>query len=394
MSSNEAKLSIIDLLDDSDGDDELLKDSKPIFAKRKRSPDTVTAVNFFPSTVASSTSIAPSLTPSASVAPVAALSSSVASVASSASLEDRKPAATEHREHLAFLGSFECSIVGAQHYPGQAHRGDSMTLERDPGHTYNRNAIQVVGEGSKRGHLPLDQAAILAPMLDTMSHNVTFKATILNAGDGYKIPMAVDVYAKSFRALSADEIKGITNVVDLTLQKVGWRSDSEPTTAEVLRAHENEAEQSLHALNHAVAMGVATSQALTFEDFVPADVDMSEMEASQQDELDRMFDEIQAEQLANLPDIAMPKQFDAMDLYDYQKNGIRWLYNQEKQDDAPPFFKKNGNGKWYCNITNCQQRRTPLPIRGACLADDMGLGKVRGIHVRKRMRVGRHALHT
>lgn len=101
-----------------------------------------------------------------------------------------------------------------------------------------------------------------------------------------------------------------------------------------------------------------------------------------QKELDDMFELQSREKMLSLPDIPMPTQFENnenLSLFEYQKEGIQFLVNQETRVDAtPPFYKLRRYGsveRWYCNITQRSSAIKPQPIRGSILADDMGLGK-------------------
>ena len=243
---------------------------------------------------------------------------------------------------------------------------------------FNPKAVQVLNatSGGKLGTLPRDHAEILFPML--LSSKVTFQATIiLIAENRRKMRLIVDVYAKSNRELTPDDIQQASNHVNPMLQKVDWKSGSQPTTDQILKETEAATEKALRELAREVA---ATGEAhapspefvLEEEDWeAPADVDMSLMAdwQSQQQGLDKMFEEIQNKQLADLPDVPMPKQFEKMDLYDYQKDGIRWLCNQERSDSKPSWFKQLDNGKWLCTVSGLSQLKDPHPIRGGILAD-------------------------
>jgi len=243
---------------------------------------------------------------------------------------------------------------------------------------FNPKAVQVLNatSGGKLGTLPRDHAEVLFPML--LSSKVAFQATIiLIAENRRKMRLIVDVYAKSNRALTPDDIQQASNHVNPMLQKVDWKLGSQPTTEHILKETEAATEKALRELAREVA---ATGEAhapspefvLEEEDWeAPADVDMSLMAdwQSQQQGLDKMFEEIQSKQLADLPDVPMPKQFEKMDLYDYQKDGIRWLCNQERSDSKPSWFKQVDNGKWLCTVSGLSQLKDPHPIRGGILAD-------------------------
>ena len=112
--SGDAKNDIIDLFaEDSDEDEDLFKETKPIFAKKRKSPDSVvdssTAACFFPPDAAA---------------------------------EDQKPAAvvsslttattTTQQHHQAYLGFFQSRVVGAQHWKEDANRGDKVLLRQEP----------------------------------------------------------------------------------------------------------------------------------------------------------------------------------------------------------------------------------------------------------------------
>jgi len=107
--SGDAKKDLIDLFaEDSDDDEDLFKETKPIFAKKRKSPDNVATASFFPPDAAA---------------------------------EDQKPAAvvpslttatTMQQHHQAYLGFFQTVVVGAQHFKEEANRGDKVLLRQEP----------------------------------------------------------------------------------------------------------------------------------------------------------------------------------------------------------------------------------------------------------------------
>jgi len=103
--SGDAKKDLIDLFaEDSDDDEDLFKETKPIFAKKRKSPDNVATASFFPPDAAA---------------------------------EDRKPAAvvpslTTAAATQACLGFFQSYVVGAQYFPEEANRGDKVLLRQEP----------------------------------------------------------------------------------------------------------------------------------------------------------------------------------------------------------------------------------------------------------------------
>ena len=342
---------VIDLFaDDSDDDDaDLFQQKTPIFTSIKRkSPDSVPSANSF--------------------------------------FADQKPAAltsvtASKNKYLKFIGHFFSSVLDAQHFPAPVKPGDKVTLLHEPNNMFDQNAIKVVVfSGGKLGMLPRNHAAVVFPVLKTLSHKVVLQWTILTvSNDRRKIRMVVDVYAHSSSELTPEEFQDTRERVLPCLEKLELTAGQEPGSLEqMMKETAASSDEALVKLAKEVAQGKSLPQSpeLAFlEEPGPADIDMSLLHdwESQQDELDKMFEEIQQKQLENLPDIPMPKQFEHMHLYDYQKNGIRWLYNQEKSDQLPSWFERRNN-KWLCTVTGLQQLKNPRPVRGSLLADDMGLG--------------------
>ena len=238
------------------------------------------------------------------------------------------------------------------------------------------------GGGGKRGILPHEHAAVVSPILQTFSRSVAFQATIVDAENRRKIGLIVDVYAISTISLTPDAIQQTAHRLMPMLQKIGWKSGSEPTTTteRILKETEASTDAALRELARDVAGGNAQPQSSPQfeeleeeeEEYAPADVDTSLMETwqSQQQELDQMFEEIQSNQLADLPDIPMPKQFGKLHcLYEYQRQGIKWMYRQETSDSKPSWFKRMNDGKWICTVSGLSQLQDPHPIRGGVLAD-------------------------
>jgi uncharacterized protein (DUF2249 family) len=97
-------------------------------------------------------------------------------------------------------------------------------------------------------------------------------------------------------------------------------------------------------------------------------------QAQLQKDLDIMFEEQARDKLAHVPEIDMPAQLKGPTLFDYQKDGIRWLVHQENSGEAKvPFYSeityKNGQTAWRCSITRRHQRSPPKRVKGGILAD-------------------------
>jgi SWI/SNF-related matrix-associated actin-dependent regulator of chromatin subfamily A3 len=276
------------------------------------------------------------------------------------------------------LGSFVSNIVGSHLYPDM-QPGNTLSLSPDTSNSYDRNAIQLQLGVSKRGHLPREHASIVSPLLQEGS--ISMHAKVFDVKNRKKVQIEVQIHAKSYHVLTPEETQTRIDAIDGQLSKLNW-IHGEASLASVLKELDQSTQKAMVKLVTEVRNGTAEHQSpvdsfinMPDKELIPASIDISNMDSEQTIEvLDRMFDEIQAEQLANLPSIPMPKHLAKMELYDYQKDGIKWLVNQERKDTVP-FFEKVGKSTWKCVITEARLNVPPSPIRGSILADDMGLGK-------------------
>jgi SNF2 family DNA or RNA helicase len=97
-------------------------------------------------------------------------------------------------------------------------------------------------------------------------------------------------------------------------------------------------------------------------------------------EMDKMFDSQAAKQLRDLPPFEMPEGFQKhVKFFDHQKDGLRWLLQQETNAPPNPFVRKRqlkgGTVALYDRLTRGRIAKAHAPIKGSILADDMGLGK-------------------
>lgn len=289
-----------------------------------------------------------------------------------------------------FVGTFESTIVGVGHYQGFIPPCTNCNLVRAPNNLHDPNAIKVVGtDGSTKGHIPRQVAVILAPIMDQGGLVLTAltKATLSTE---FSVSITVTIWAESYCPLSSSEIIAKTKELDPMLRRLAWKPKGRPEVDASLKAK-------IHARPTSFPSGAVDTVDGDYDDFsdhegtgkhseplpplLPAEVvrgtvDTSEVNNGKLDEeqLDRMFELLQAGQLKDLPKIAMPAQLASMKLYDFQKNGIKWLYKQETEGKISPFFAKTGD-HWSCTISQCKlpKGNSPKPIRGAVLADDMGL---------------------
>lgn len=60
-------------------------------------------------------------------------------------------------------------------------RNENVILEREPTNSYDRNAIKVLNIRNEQvGHIPREQAAVLAPLMD--NHTIRVEGTVPNGG--------------------------------------------------------------------------------------------------------------------------------------------------------------------------------------------------------------------
>ena len=89
--------------------------------------------------------------------------------------------------------------------------------------------------------------------------------------------------------------------------------------------------------------------------------------------LDQMFEEQANSKLVNLPKLHKIKDFrSSVKLFQYQKDGIRWLVSQERDAKPSPFLYektlKDGTVAYYCKLSK-HRVPDPEPLHGSILAD-------------------------
>lgn len=315
-----------------------------------------------------------------------------------------------------------------------AASGDAVTLER-VAVSHDRNAISVkTAKGAiLLGHLLPQQAALLAPILDRMK-NILVTGNLTGYTAGRAKPILITLKVDSKRRLSNFELEPIlakvkthlrhrfvrTNTTrdvkpvvplqdinpnvtpspnDTTnrapLQKLATdlaniaatstgdavALDQKPAAVDAtIEGYTNLGPDGAQAANAALRESLKSLTAGLFEN----DNDNTIVETTnitwegQHEQLDEMFDQQAVARLQGLPNYPMPKQFANLTLFDYQKQGIRWLIHQERNENrVAPWLKEVtllGSKKWKCSITRSVLSRPPNPVCGGILADDMGLG--------------------
>jgi hypothetical protein len=253
-------------------------------------------------------------------------------------------------------------------------------------------------KGQQVGHVQKAMAAKLAPLLDQMK-NMTVEASVASRGTAASMPVTINLLTTSSRPLSNFELEPIYTTITGSLRHYFHRakklSHVTPSPTEMKRAPlqalttglANIASASAGEDQKPEAHEASTSspdrdrgpslKALTAgltDKEAELEVEMTNVDwANAHEELDQMFDQQTKNRLEKLPDYAMPPQLQNLELFDFQKDGIRWLIHQERNQSAiSPFIKEifqNGTKKWMCTITRCIFTSPPKGICGGVLAD-------------------------
>jgi hypothetical protein len=267
--------------------------------------------------------------------------------------------------------------------------------------------------GIKVGHIKKGEAAKLAPLLKQMK-NITVTAIIPSPGTHGSMPVTVNLVTTSSRPLSNFELEPIYMTITRSLHHHFHRTKKAPNLSRVTPSPTEMNRAPLQALTTGLANIASTSeedqkpkaredtntsspdratslQALT-AGLAGTKPSLQELTAGLADtksdlqvemttvdwedahqQLDEMFDQQTENRLEQLPNYSMPPQLHSLELFDYHKDGIRWLIHQERNESAlPPFIKEifpSGQKRWLCTITRAVFLKPPKPICGGVLAD-------------------------
>jgi hypothetical protein len=253
--------------------------------------------------------------------------------------------------------------------------------------------------GQKVGHIKKQEAAKLAPLLQQMKE-ITVSATISSSGTDRSMPVTVNLLTISARPLSNFELEPIYRTITTRLHHHFHRAKKEPALSRVTPSPTEMNRAPLQALTTGLANIASTNaedqklkahedtstsspiRAASLQELTAGlndtkadlEVEMTNVDwADAHEQLDEIFDQQSENRLEQLPNYSMPTQFQNLELFDYQKDGIRWLIHQERNQTAvPPFIKEifqGGRKKWLCTITRAIFLKPPKPICGGVLAD-------------------------
>jgi len=208
--------------------------------------------------------------------------------------------------------------------------------------------------GEKVGHIKREQAAKLSSIMDNQP-GIQVEGTIPRRGNHYNMPITIEFFSTN---------EGMADALAAMIQS----------------SFQYDRTMQMHRGPNAVApQSESVSKTLPKED-QPIVVEKKVIDwAKEQEELDNMWEGALRDQMMNVKEIEMPRQFsDSTKLLEHQIQGIQWLVHNETAKKTAPFFKKvkeGGKTKWLCDITQCSQEKEPPSVKGSILADEMGLGK-------------------
>ena len=261
-----------------------------------------------------------------------------------------------------YYGCFEAQIVGCRYYSGMAHKGEFVTLVREPHNPYDRNAVRVDNmAGAQVGHIKATTAIVLRRVLDAAAPGAPrVEATIPRDMSGiFSMPVTLSLYG------SAADLRWTVDT--LRLGGVTLKRGAAQLAAGTAGGGWNGDESAYGAAGRG-ALGA--SYALDPQ--------------KTQRELDVLFDKLADEgaSAASAHDFDAARDAPALctPLHTHQRQGVAWMLSRERQAPSalPTFYEERveqGTRVFFNTITASSSTARPPPTLGGLLADDMGNGK-------------------
>ncbi|GKZ00183.1 hypothetical protein MPSEU_000971300 [Mayamaea pseudoterrestris] len=240
--------------------------------------------------------------------------------------------------------------------------GDIVNLVRERKYHYGKHAIRVdTLTGTTIGFVWKTQGSMLARIMDHYD-SITCIASIEAKGvakgrNNYSTGTTIKVEY----ACSPAQITHFRNVLSAHLQG-NFRATTDDT-APVGSISTTLGINAPDAVSSRAVQASVHTQAIDWQ--------------AQREEIDRLFEKQSESRFNDLPPYETPSLLSHLTFYDFQKQGIAWLINQER-GSIPSYIEEiefQGRKIWKCQITKAKLYTTPKPTRSAILADDMGLGK-------------------
>eukprot|EP01105_Mastigella_eilhardi_P021392 TRINITY_DN5178_c0_g1_i6.p1 TRINITY_DN5178_c0_g1~~TRINITY_DN5178_c0_g1_i6.p1 ORF type:complete len:816 (+),score=189.31 TRINITY_DN5178_c0_g1_i6:22-2448(+) len=292
-------------------------------------------------------SVAASSPPSSSSAPVApsvaAGSVAVAGAGAAAAAAAGGSDSDSDSDEDELLGVVTVNVVGMRYYTGVVSPNESVLLVREQTNIYDRNAIAVHNVVHDQvGHINREDAAVLAPLVDSGRVRVEGTLPAQKSRAKYKLPIVLALYGDPVDAQTKHK---------LGLLKPASRKEIEGRVERKRRRSEGD-----ESYGSSAPAPSATSHIVR--------------------KLDANADAILGLMLDHAGHPLAPQPADIITLLlDFQRLGLSWMIEREQPRQHTLFWEPVPPARWRNTFTNSVVNALPRDTRGGILADDMGLGK-------------------
>lgn len=288
-------------------------------------------------------------------------------------------------ETFELYGTLDTKIVGVRYYNGHATVGEHVLVRREATNPYDSNAIRVDNvQRDQIGHIPRQNAAKLAPYMDTGALVVS---GVLSGRRGeYDCPIRISLYGTNEPVAQAN-LKSRMQADGLPLEALTKRENEarKRKTAELKKVTKKGSNQG-SKFGSSQGNYTAGSSQNSNDTGQSLDDIMIESERFNPREMGNVIEKFGAGEaaLAAMPMANDPQRL-CTPLLPYQKQGLAWLLEKENPQvppigstDVVQLWKRSpDSGRLFTNIaTNFSVKdKEPILASGGILADDMGLGK-------------------
>ena len=288
-------------------------------------------------------------------------------------------------ETFELYGTLDTKIVGVRYYNGHATIGEHVLVRREATNPYDSNAIRVDNvQRDQIGHIPRQNAAKLAPYMDT---GALIVSGVLSGQRGeYDCPIKISLY-------------GTNEPVAQANLKSRMQADRLPVDALIKREKEAKKRQTAELKKVAKKGGSQGSQFGSGQGDYAGGSSQNSNDAGQSlDDIILESERFNPREMGNVVEkfgagetalAAMPMANDpkrlCTPLLPYQKQGLAWLLDKESPQvplvgstDVVQLWKRSpDSGRLFTNIATSFSIKDKEPVlaSGGILADDMGLGK-------------------
>ncbi|KAI1079542.1 SNF2 family N-terminal domain-containing protein [Whalleya microplaca] len=269
---------------------------------------------------------------------------------------------------MELYGTMDTKIVGVRYYNGVVTPGEVIICRREPGNTFDRNAIRIDNVmGAQVGHLSRKVVEKLAPYVD--KKEIVLEGVINGPKDYFECPVRLYLYgtsSPSARIYLENKLKA-----DKLLKATQMKATRKEAEAQ------RNANMALKNAASSVGLGTAQQQGDELEDFLAA----SEAVDTRADIDDIDLFAMGEDALSKLPRADQPESVQSK-LLPYQLQGLAWMIAKENPQlpspgsgDIVQLWKRDKHGNFFNLATSHTTKERPKLLSGGILADDMGLGK-------------------